>query len=155
MKNTCHMAVHKTTGEFFGGKKNGTHIGYPKRQFLKSAMTNADIKHAEYHFVSLSFDENFTPTLAKEESEQNNAPVSQQQRRDEIVEQAKQYVAEALSDLDVEFIVNIEKRTVVALYRETYLFPDRRIIRGRGIAKCDPNDCFNVHLGKAIALRRA
>src|SRR5699024_11680223 len=25
----------------------------------------------------------------------------------------------------------------------------------RGIAKCDPSDCFNVHIGKAIALRRA
>ena len=51
----------------------------------------------------------------------------------------------------VEFVVNREKRTVVALVK--------RIMSGcvthRGIAKCAPDDCFNVHIGKAIALRRA
>ena len=28
-------------------------------------------------------------------------------------------------------------------------------VYARGIAKCSPDDCFNVHIGKAIALRRA
>ncbi|PAE24015.1 hypothetical protein [Bacillus sp. 7894-2] len=51
----------------------------------------------------------------------------------------------------VEFIVNAEKRTVVALLRGA----GSGVIRGRGIAKCDPSDCFNEHIGKAIALRRA
>ncbi|MCA0117385.1 hypothetical protein LCD32_00040, partial [Bacillus sp. RSS_NA_20] len=31
----------------------------------------------------------------------------------------------------------------------------RGCIRERGISKCAPNDCFNAHIGKAIALRRA
>ncbi|MGG1445029.1 hypothetical protein ABE354_23855 [Brevibacillus laterosporus] len=52
----------------------------------------------------------------------------------------------------VEFIVNKEKRTVVCLLRNA-VFPE--MISGRGIAKCAPDDCFNVHIGKAIALRRA
>jgi signal recognition particle subunit SEC65 len=50
-----------------------------------------------------------------------------------------------------EYIVNKEKRTVVALlkgYATSTLY-------AKGIAKCDPSDCFNVHIGKAIALRRA
>ncbi|AOC58685.1 hypothetical protein [Bacillus pumilus] len=79
---------------------------------------------------------------------------SDQQKRDEIVEKAKEDVRELLvkdRGHDHEFIVNESKRTVV----------DLRKIRGctniarRGIAKCAPNDCFNVHIGKAIALRRA
>ena len=79
---------------------------------------------------------------------------SDQQKRDEIVEKAKEDVRQLLdSDYghDHEFVVNIVKRTVV----------DLRKIKGctniarRGIAKCAPNDCFNAHIGKAIALRRS
>src|SRR5699024_4552499 len=50
-----------------------------------------------------------------------------------------------------EFIVNKEKRTVVCLLKGS----SRPKVYSGGIAKCAPNDCFNVHLGKAIALRRA
>lgn len=53
----------------------------------------------------------------------------------------------------VEFIVNREKRTVVALLRLAYYGADRIIFKG--IAKCAPNDCFTEDIGKAIALRRA
>lgn len=50
----------------------------------------------------------------------------------------------------VEFYVNREKRTVVALVR------DRKTrVWLRGIAKCAPNDVFNAWIGRAIALRRA
>ncbi|MDM5298145.1 hypothetical protein QUF51_08230 [Bacillus pumilus] len=79
---------------------------------------------------------------------------SDQQRRDVIVARAKVDI-EALYATDLgyrhDFIVNAEKRTVVALrksFAEGY-------IRERGIAKCAPNDCFNAPIGKAIALRRA
>ncbi|WP_144666751.1 hypothetical protein [Bacillus altitudinis] len=79
---------------------------------------------------------------------------SDQQKRDEIVEKAKEDVEDLgrrhfVSKCD--FIVNDAKRTVVALRRS---WIDRSILR-RGIAKCAPSDCFNVHIGKAIALRRA
>ena len=50
-----------------------------------------------------------------------------------------------------EFIVNSEKRTVVVLLRGV----DSHEIFARGIAKAAPDDCFNVWLGKAIALHRA
>lgn len=79
---------------------------------------------------------------------------SDQQRRDIIVARAKVDI-EALYATGLgyrhDFIVNAEKRTVVALlksFAEGY-------IRERGIAKCAPDDCFNSHIGKAIALRRA
>lgn len=91
---------------------------------------------------------------------------SSQQQRDEIVERAKRDVDD-LKDVDglytvesggsfnyacySEFIVNKEKRTVVALLRGK----TSAKVRAKGIAKCHPNDCFNVHIGKAIALRRA
>lgn len=63
--NICYMAVTKTSGTFFGGKKQGTHIGYPKLNFLKSAMTNAKVNKDDYFFISISFDENLIPTLTK------------------------------------------------------------------------------------------
>lgn len=89
--------------------------------------------------------------------------------RDEIVEKAKHDVAKIIEDLYgdadrnafskygtpghmiVKFEVNREKRTVVALIGWRYVSG----IKNRGIAKCAPDDCFNVHIGKAIALRRA
>ncbi|GJI62596.1 hypothetical protein [Bacillus velezensis] len=98
--------------------------------------------------------------------------VSAQARRDEIVEQAKADVAKLIEDAGssvrvgygnftlrhrmsrVEFVVNREKRTVVALvFGKIPRF--RNELREKGIAKAAPDDCFNAHIGKAIALRRA
>ncbi|WP_102271341.1 hypothetical protein [Cytobacillus massiliigabonensis] len=89
-----------------------------------------------------------------------------QEIRDDIIEQAKRDVAEILGEyasFDItigrfvnqagtaKFIVNAEKRTVVALIHG-YFTKD---LYHRGIAKCAPTDCFNAHIGKAISLRRA
>jgi len=89
-------------------------------------------------------------------------PKTPQQIRNEIVAKAKADVAGRYKvsgripnkwsdDRDVEFIVNKEKRTVAVLLRG-YLSGQ---VYEKGIAKADPSDCFNVHIGKAIALRRA
>lgn len=76
---------------------------------------------------------------------------TQQQKRDRIVEQAKDDVSNINRNGIVKFFVNSEKRTVVAVLIG-YLSGK---VNGRGIAKCAPGDCFNAHIGKAIALRRA
>jgi len=98
-----------------------------------------------------------------------------QAQRDQIVEQAKRDVAELIKHGSssatvkhvgnetyrrkyyvVEFAINNEKRTVAALIKRADV--GGRIVTPvvhRGIAKCDPSDCFNAHIGKAIALRRA
>lgn len=58
----------------------------------------------------------------------------------------------------VEFVINRKKRTVVALVYKAgpgkKVSAFRRVVR-RGIAKCSPDDVFNEHIGKAIAVRRA
>ncbi|ATP95447.1 hypothetical protein CSE15_16505 [Bacillus altitudinis] len=80
---------------------------------------------------------------------------SDQQKRDGVVDKAKEDVKDRTCDdfavYTYDFIVNAEKRTVVALRK---LFENGRVI-SKGIAKCAPDDCFNAHIGKAIALRRA
>src|SRR5690625_22921 len=85
---------------------------------------------------------------------------TRQQKRDRIIEKAKKDIEElkdgGMYDIypyacTAEYIVNKDKRTVVAILRGFYTGK----VRARGIAKCAPNDCFNVHIGKAIALRRA
>lgn len=91
---------------------------------------------------------------------------STQEKRDRIVKQAKKDIENMFIEgnhgvgkvidtmfghCTVEFVVNKEKRTVVALLRGAYA----KEIFGKGIAKCVPGDCFNVHIGKAIALRKA
>lgn len=50
-----------------------------------------------------------------------------------------------------EFIVNSEKRIVVAIIRT---INGKRVVH-KGIAKCNPSDVFNADIGKAIALGRA
>ncbi|MFC8958257.1 hypothetical protein ACFTXL_01040 [Bacillus subtilis] len=95
-----------------------------------------------------------------------NAGKSAQARRDEIVEQAKADVEKltnygdgvryetdmwSFATCDVEFVVNRDKRTVVALLKGVRTGK----VYAKGIAKAAPDDCFNVHIGKAIALRRA
>lgn len=48
----------------------------------------------------------------------------------------------------IEFHVNLAKRTVVAL------LSDYAGVWAKGVAKASPDDCFNAHIGKAIALFR-
>src|SRR5690625_261322 len=60
-------------------------------------------------------------------------------------------ITHRLKYYDVEFHVNKDKRTVVALVRGR----NGRTLFEKGIAKCAPDDCFNAHIGRAIALRRA
>jgi hypothetical protein len=56
--DVCIVAVHKKTGQMFGGKGKGTHMGYPKMGYLKTAMTNAGITDkSQYRYVKLSFNE--------------------------------------------------------------------------------------------------
>lgn len=94
---------------------------------------------------------------------------SPQQIRDEIVERAKADVKKITEDIygdingtafvaygtpghmRVNFVIKRDKRTVVALVGWRY----QPGVRDRGIAKCAPNDVFNAHIGRAIALRRA
>ncbi|NRG33926.1 hypothetical protein [Niallia circulans] len=83
-----------------------------------------------------------------------NSHRTPQQQRDEIIEQAKRDVAELLneyqiSDKELEF--SRKDSSVQAIIR--HLFSG--MVLTKGIAKCAPTDCFNVHIGKAIALRRA
>src|SRR5690606_16781160 len=93
---------------------------------------------------------------------------SDQQVRDRIIEQEKKYIENLEKDFngrdkyhvniymcDAEFVVNREKRTVVALLVHRFDGSKRQPVIARGIAKCAPDDCFNVHIGKVIALRRA
>lgn len=95
---------------------------------------------------------------------------SPQQIRDEIVERAKADVAALTvkiggdwrgSDipahrecgaLTVKFVVNRDKRKVTALLHFKHV---AEAIAEVGRAKCAPNDVFNAHIGKAIAVRRA
>lgn len=62
-RENCIVAVKKSNGKFFGGKAAGTHIGYPQINYLKAAMTHAKVKHSDYRFVQLSFNEDGVPTL--------------------------------------------------------------------------------------------
>lgn len=91
------------------------------------------------------------------------AKKSAQEERDRIVERAKRdykcsFKIFGYKEYSVkgkrctaEYIVDREKRTVVVLMRSIM---SNRVL-AKGIAKCASNDCFNVHIGKAIALRRA
>lgn len=103
----------------------------------------------------------------------NNAPEIQlkaaptvNQQRAAIIEKAKAFIEDktverrdmkvyinrkTLNWVNAEFIINEKKRTVVCLIRWTR----DKSLDGRGVAKCNPNDVFNEHIGKAIALGRA
>lgn len=63
VQDLCIMAVHKKTHKFFGGKAGGTHVGYNKKQYLKSAMSLAGAKHDDYYYVSMSFNSIGLPEL--------------------------------------------------------------------------------------------
>ncbi|WP_231135853.1 hypothetical protein [Bacillus amyloliquefaciens] len=85
-----------------------------------------------------------------------NTEKSSQARRDEIVEQAKADVERLkennirLRTFNISLEVNRKDRSVEAIAKRP---KSNRAFYG--IAKAAPDDCFNVHIGKAIAIRRA
>lgn len=68
----------------------------------------------------------------------------------ELLKQGNSFYSRDCFALNVEFVVNKEKRTVVALLKGAA----SGVLRYKGIAKCDPDDTFNSHIGKVIALYR-
>ena len=101
-------------------------------------------------------------------------PLSPNQQRAQIIEDAKKFVEKHLTSsghgygvvgnnttpltiglgpVKYRFEVNADKRAIVAigaLYHTGHVSSNYR-----GIAKCNPSDVFNEHIGKAIALGRA
>jgi hypothetical protein len=108
----------------------------------------------------------FRTTPERKAAARARVQAPRQLTRDDIIEMAKRDVAELERRMEnyeirsfsmyAQYFINREKRTVVALIRQSTNFPplkDRPV--SRGIAKCRPDDCFNAHIGRAIALRRA
>lgn len=112
----------------------------------------------------------YAPDVFPDEPEAVEEPVvSKTSTREEIIEKAKADVAELVDKMRnherqlggnftfywhvtaPDFRINRKKRTVAVLIRD---ISNGKILE-RAVSKCAPNDCFNVHIGMAIALRRA
>jgi len=127
------------------------------------------IKHVEESIRALrlrAYREGYKQGRFDEKIKGSGSEQYQQQRRDEIIERTKRDIDELKDDDGLykvpfkgtfnyacfaDFVVNREKRTVVALLRG---YQTGKVL-ARGIANCHPNDCFNAAIGRAIALRRA
>ena len=169
MENKLLIENAKTVFE----KKGDKYFGYKSRLgdiviggnysyafIVHYAKTNEDV-------VIIPGDVNVvtTPVCTTEEERIWKPEKSAQERRDEIVERAKADIENLkyrtfYGELrysyhgivcNVEFVVNKEKRTVVALLKSV----GEGAVKSKGIAKAMPDDCFNEHIGKAIALHRA
>lgn len=83
-------------------------------------------------------------------------PQTPNEQRADVIKRAKAFVSdwESKCGRKISYVVNAEKRTVVALKHRMFFGIEGGVF-GRGIAKCDPEDVFNADIGKAIALARA
>lgn len=75
--------------------------------------------------------------------------------RDKVVEYAREYVKDLMElvpdNQKAKFITNTDKRVIVCLIKGRYL----NKVMSRGKAKAAVGDCFNVHIGQAIAISKA
>jgi hypothetical protein len=132
-------------------------LGYVK--LAKQSLEPTAEFYEAYAFEKLGEVESALITGITDVTKGGDAP--RQLTRDDIIEMAKRDVADLLEQYHpltdcpmwayVKFVVNREKRTVVALIYDLAL----NYVKKRGIAKCHPDDCFNAHIGRVIALRRA
>ncbi|WP_459198757.1 hypothetical protein [Bacillus subtilis] len=162
--NNANTVFEKKDDKYFGYKSRFGDIviggAYSYRFVVHYAKTNQDV-------VILPGDVNkvTTPVCTTLEERLWKPGAQAKACRDEIVEQAKadidnlkyrtfygelRYLYRSIV-CNVEFVINKKKRTVVALLKSV----GRGTVKSKGIAKAAPSDCFNVHMGKAIALRRA
>ncbi|WIT26826.1 hypothetical protein [Bacillus phage SPbetaL1] len=168
--NNANTVFEKKDDKYFGYKSRFGDIviggAYSYRFVVHYAKTNQDV-------VIIPGDVNTvtTPVCTTLEERLWKPEKTAQARRDEIVEQAKadvrNLVIHGLShynidcskgnetyrvmNYNVEFIVDSKERKVTALVARRNDKKPRHV----GRAKAAPYDCFNVHIGKAIALRRA
>ncbi|PRR87413.1 hypothetical protein [Bacillus atrophaeus] len=158
--NNPNTVFEKKDDKYFGYKSRFGDIviggAYSYRFVAHYAKTNQDV-------VIIPGDVNTvtTPVCTTLEERLWKPGAQAKACRDEIVEQAKADVEKLANkygyyyaygrNTKAEFIVNCEKRTVVTILRWV---ADGQIV-AKGIAKAAPDDCFNVHIGRAIALRRA
>ncbi len=144
-----------------------------KNERITALETQVAELQAELQTLKKSpFGPNFQPFIKKDRQ-----PTPNEQRK-AVIERAKAFIEESLNrnypsfstpkikrTIDsvwfkgdalggitdkAEFIVNADKRTVVALIKTL----DGKLVH-KGIAKCAPDDVFNADIGKAIALGRA
>lgn len=160
MENKLLIENAKTVFE----KKGDKYFGYKSRLgdiviggkysyafIVHYAKTNEDV-------VIIPGDVNVvtTPVCTTEEERLWKPEKTAQERRDEIVEQAKADVERLRTNnrlwrtFDITFDINRESRTVEAVAKK----PNSRTAF-YGTAICAPDDCFNIHIGEAIALHRA
>ncbi|WP_342497446.1 hypothetical protein NYE62_09780 [Bacillus sp. FSL K6-2861] len=177
MKNVNQTVINNANTVF--EKKDDKYLGY-KSRFGDVVIGGAYSYRFVVHYAKTNQDVviisgDVTPICTTLEERLWKPEKSAQALRDEIVEMAKADVGNLkaygkqssrstrLGNLtyreyyySVEFKVSSNKRKVSAL-----IYPIGRLgfISGRpihvGRAKAVPDDCFNVHIGKAIALRRA
>ncbi|MEC1437363.1 hypothetical protein P9D57_01075 [Bacillus sonorensis] len=154
--NNANTVFEKKDDKYFGYKSRFGDIviggAYSYRFVVHYAKTNQDVVIVPGDVNTVT-----TPVCTTLEERLWKPEKTAQARRDEIVEIARADVEKLIEDTTqdycyVDFIVNRSKRTVVALIKGVY---NGRDVFARGIAKAAPSDCFNVHIGKAIALRRA
>lgn len=157
--NNANTVFEKKDDKYFGYKSRFGDIviggAYSYRFVVHYAKTNQDVVIVPGDVNTVT-----TPVCTTLEERLWKPEKTAQARRDEIVEQAKADAEELANkygyyyaygrNTKAEFIVNCEKRTVVTILR---WIADGQIV-AKGIAKAAPDDCFNVHIGKAIALRR-
>ncbi|MGD1416528.1 hypothetical protein [Bacillus stercoris] len=132
-----------------------------------------EISTRAYEISARAYGEGYQQGRFDQEIEQDEKPKTKtdQERRDEIIEQARRDVEDLINhgmpdaEVDpskgnntyqekiytVEFLSDSDKRKVTALVKRERDKHPRHV----GRAKALPEDCFNVHIGKAIALRRA
>ncbi|MGM1023505.1 MAG: hypothetical protein ACQEXV_23965 [Bacillota bacterium] len=95
------------------------------------------------------------PVKAVSPAEERKHKRDSMTRREQLIEQARADVERLLRKTAnvyrIEFHTNPEKGAVSVLVRR---LQTGEIVR-KGLAKTAPGDVFNVHIGKAIALRRA
>ncbi|MED1123534.1 hypothetical protein [Bacillus atrophaeus] len=159
----ARTVFEKKDDNYFGYKSSLGDIviggSYSYKFVVHYAKTNEDV-------VIIPGDVNrvTTPVCTTQEDRLWKPEKSAQTRRNEIIEQAKvdienlkandgrsgEYTFDGLS-VNAAYTVNSTKRTVVVLLRGART----GTVYARGIAKAAPCDCFNVHIGCAIALRRA
>ncbi|QQO41194.1 hypothetical protein 015DV002_240 [Bacillus phage 015DV002] len=138
-------------GKTYAFKPNLDAMGYDELiEHGEAVMRAISLRSYDEGYNQGKFDADIEATYMQ------NPGKTAQKRRDEIVEQAKADYWKLVKQSDklgcvVNLVVNEEKRTVVALIKDEYT----GYVYARGIAKAAPDDCFNIHIGKAIALHRA
>lgn len=128
-------------------------------ELVKMKKQINDTLSTKYYSLGFDMGVSYVESRSKSNEEDDvdvDMSLENQLKREKIIESAKEDYGNIISEIyDFTNEVSVVSTKIDNEMRVLVTNRSTGKVYSRGVSKCHPDDCFNEHIGKAIAIRRA